>query len=40
MASKQSGGSEQSQGSKRGGSGNFANDPQRASDAGRRGGEH
>jgi general stress protein YciG len=32
---KQSGGS-----SERGGSGNFANDPQRASEAGKKGGQH
>jgi general stress protein YciG len=38
MASKQSG--ETGKSSRRGGSGNFANDPERASEAGRKGGEH
>ena len=31
---------EQQSGSQRGGSGNFANDPERASEAGKKGGEH
>lgn len=34
------GGSEKQSGSKSGGSGNFADDPQRASEAGKKGGEH
>lgn len=33
-------GNQQGAGSNRGGSGNFANDPQRASEAGKKGGEH
>lgn len=39
MASNQGGDSKQSGGSERGGSGNFANDPQRASEAGKKGGQ-
>jgi hypothetical protein len=35
-----SGGSKQSEGSQRGGSGNFANDPQRASEEGKKGSQH
>jgi general stress protein YciG len=38
MASKQTGSSHQPDGSERGGSGNFANDPEKASDAERKGG--
>jgi uncharacterized protein len=37
MASKQGNDSEQSSGSNQGGKGNFANDPQRASEAGKKG---
>jgi general stress protein YciG len=40
MASNQGGDSKQPGGSERGGSGNFANDPQRASEAGKKGGQH
>ena len=38
MTTKQSGGSQSSGSSERGGSGNFANDPQRASEEGKKGG--
>jgi general stress protein YciG len=37
MASKQTGSSHQPEGSERGGSGNFANDPEKATDAGTQG---
>ena len=40
MASSHSSGSQQSGGTAHGGSGNFANDPQRASEAGNKGGQH
>lgn len=36
----QSGGADKSGGQQRGGSGNFTNDPQRASETGRKGGDH
>jgi uncharacterized protein len=39
MASNQGGEQGRSGGSERGGSGNFANDPQRASEAGKKGGQ-
>jgi hypothetical protein len=40
MTTKQSGGSQPSGSSERGASGNFANDPEKASEAGRKGGRH
>ena len=40
MASNQSNDTKQSSESERGGKGNFANDPQRTSEAGKKGGEN